>query len=79
MYSDKETEDWTQGQPPTGERTMNAERIENIANLAGTTADIAADLINADWDNMTDHDTWLETAPDAEIANWIKSCRQGIE
>jgi len=58
---------------------MNADRIENIANLAGTTTEIAADFINADWDNQEDHLAWLEAAPDAEIAAWVKSCRQGIE
>jgi len=53
-------------------------RYERIAELAGDgcTADIVEDFVTGEWDNQAEHDAWIATAPDEEIAEWVAACRK---
>ena len=52
---------------------LTNKRIENIAKLAGVSTQTAQEWICGDWDNQDEHDQWLATATDAEIADWIET------
>lgn len=53
---------------------LSADRIQNIAEIADVSVEIVVEYLTADWDNHDDHDEWLESATDEEIANWIVAC-----
>jgi len=54
------------------------DRLENIAILAGDgcSPSIVEDYIEFHWDNQEEHDAWIATATDEEIADWIAACRK---
>lgn len=47
--------------------------INHIAELAGVDVETAEEWIGYDWPNASEHQAWLETASDEEIAGWIKA------
>lgn len=53
-------------------------RLEAIAALAGdgATVDIVVDWLFDEWDNQAEHDQWLATASNEEIAEWIAAGRR---
>lgn len=54
--------------------SITTERIESIAQLAGTDAATVEEYINGDWSNQDEHQAWMQTATDQDIANWVKDC-----
>ena len=50
---------------------MSDERIAKIAKMAGVSTSWTRGFIEADWPNRDDHDKWLLSASDKEIAEWI--------
>lgn len=61
------------------QRQFSEEELARIARMAGDgcTAEIVRDFIEYEWDNLDEHWRWLNKANAAEIAGWVKSCRQG--
>mgnify|MGYP003395095821 CR=1 FL=1 len=57
-----------------GYTELNDERVGEIARLAHANAETVIDLLYADWNNPGEHNTWLQTASDEEIAGWIRDC-----
>jgi hypothetical protein len=51
--------------------TMSDERAARIAALAGLTVEQVRDFALADWDEGAEHQVWLDTADEREIADWI--------
>lgn len=52
---------------------LTDERIENIAKLTGVGTQTVREWVYGDWDNQDEHDQWLATATDEEIADWIET------
>lgn len=50
---------------------ISTTRIAAIAELANVSFDDAYEIIHADWDNATEHQAWLDSASDEEIASWV--------
>jgi hypothetical protein len=55
--------------------TLSDERAERIAALAGLTVEQVRDFALADWDEGAEHQDWLDTADEREIADWIVAGR----
>jgi hypothetical protein len=51
--------------------TLSDERAARIAALAGLTIEQVRDFALADWDEGAEHQDWLDTADEREIADWI--------
>lgn len=59
-----------------------AEIIRQYRTITGDTAvddEVIDTLLNYDWDNESEHQSWLDTAPAAEIANWLSHMLFGQE
>jgi hypothetical protein len=56
--------------------TMSDERAERIAALAGLSVEQVRDFALADWDEGAEHQDWLDTADEREIADWILAGRE---
>jgi bacterioferritin (cytochrome b1) len=52
---------------------MTINRLTAIAKIANVDVETAAEYINADWDNQEEHNEWLETASNEEIADWVST------
>jgi bacterioferritin (cytochrome b1) len=51
---------------------MDTKRITAIATLAKVSEQTARQWIEYDWPNTEEHQQWLQTASDKEIADWIQ-------
>jgi RNA polymerase sigma-70 factor, ECF subfamily len=51
---------------------LDPRRVERIAEIAGVSARIVRwDAVEYDWGNQEEHQHWLDTALDQEIADWV--------
>jgi hypothetical protein len=55
--------------------TLSDERAARIAALAGLTIEEVRDFALADWPEGEEHQAWLDTANEREIADWIVAGR----
>ncbi len=55
--------------------TMSDERTEQIAAVAGISAEQVREYALADWNEGGEHQRWLDTAPAQEVADWILAGR----
>lgn len=58
---------------------ISDERVAEIAQLAGLTEEMVADICTSDWSEGDEHQTWLDNAPAAEIASWAAIIARDIE
>jgi hypothetical protein len=64
------------GDMATEHYTLSDERAARIAALAGLTVEQVREFALADWDEGAEHQEWLDTADEREIADWIIAGRE---
>ena len=53
---------------------LNEERYRRIASIAGTDWWFVRDFVEGEFDNQAEHDAWIKTTTDQEIADWVAGC-----